>query len=101
MAYFPNGTEHMDWASWNCDKCVNDDPDKLCKVMELHLTLDHNKEEDRVILDTLIPMSPVDADEKPYFAEQCTMFKEANPFFHEWDGIGTRFRNEISDTHGR
>lgn len=77
----------MDWASWNCDKCVNDDPDKFCKIMELHHTLDHNKEEDRIILDTLIPMHR-------HFPEQCTMFKEANPFFHEWDGIGTQFRNE-------
>ena len=94
MAYFANGTEYMDWASWNCDKCVNDESNQFCKIMELHHTLDHFKEKDRIILDTLIPMS------SEYYPEQCTMFKEANPFIHNWDGVGTRFRNEIPETEG-
>ena len=88
MAYFANGTEYMDWASWNCDKCVNDDDNQFCKIMEMHHTL-----EDQNILDSLIPR-------KDGWNLQCTMFKEANPFFHNWDGIGTRFRNEIPETEG-
>jgi|TARA_R100001530_G_scaffold131522_1_gene103257 hypothetical protein len=96
MAYFPNGTSFMDWSAWNCDKCIHDQlEDSYCRVMKLHDELNYtSNEEDKRLLNALIPM-----DEEGLFAKQCTMLHESNPFFHEWDGIGTRFRNETDSDH--
>ena len=95
MAYFPNGTSFMDWSHDNCDQCIHDQlEDSYCRVMQLHDELYYSNKEDRKLLNALIPM-----DKEGVFAEKCTMFHEANPFIHFWDGIGTRFRNETPETY--
>ena len=92
MAYFPNGTSFMDWSSWNCDRCIHAlKEDDYCRIMELHDELNYQADDkEQEFLNLLIPM-----DEEGLFPQQCSMFHEVNEFIHEWDGIGTRFRNEI------
>lgn len=111
MAYFPNGTEGMDYEARYCDNCVNHrsrdgewpEDMKSCPIWDLHYeyNYDQNKKTKtgKIIgkfLSTLIPMQK----EKP-FAAECSMFlpvqekeseyarelREANaPVFGAWQG---------------
>lgn len=69
MGYFSNGTEGMIYDDQFCSKCVNQDDEGGCPVMDLHLL--YNGEEDKdLFLDWFIPR------DKQGYNEECKMFHQ-------------------------
>lgn len=68
MAYFPNGTEGMDYEAQYCDKCIHQDP--CCPIWNAHMLYNYRDcDDDDSILHLLIPRSKDGLSN-----EQCRMF---------------------------
>jgi hypothetical protein len=76
MAYFSNGLEQAYYAARYCSRCIHQDKDGGCPIMDAHFLYAYdlcNEKEPpgKVILDMLIP---VDAQDD---AGKCAMFSKS------------------------
>jgi hypothetical protein len=77
MGYFPNGTAGDMYEADYCNKCINEDEEKGCPIMMLHLmwnydAVDPKTAENKARRQALEAFIPTDREG---WNQQCRMFK--------------------------
>lgn len=75
MGYFSNGTEGFEYEAKYCSRCVHNDEDNGCPVMNTHFL--HNYTDNDDVKEILNMFIPRDDENWNVTNEQCKMFMEA------------------------